>query len=124
MLPRGTHLLVEYLGCQPAQLNDPALLEHALREAAALIGARVVTAAFHQFSPHGVTGMLLLEESHLSIHTWPEHGYAAVDLYTCGTPAAERAVPALATALKAQRSELLTVARGQLASPRALTVLG
>ena len=123
MHTRGTHLLIEYLGCEPVVLDDPAALEAALRRAAAAIGARVISAAFHQFSPHGVTGMLLLEESHLSLHTWPEHGYAAVDLYTCGAPDAEPAVPALQVALGARRADVLRVTRGELLAPRSLRVL-
>ncbi|MDB4987853.1 MAG: S-adenosylmethionine decarboxylase proenzyme [Myxococcaceae bacterium] len=120
MLTRGTHLLLEYRGCEPALLDDAGALEAALRAAAATIQARVVTAAFHQFSPHGVTGMLLLEESHLSIHTWPEHGYAAVDLYTCGEADVALAVPVLTEALKAQRVDQLRVERGDLNAAQAL----
>lgn len=116
MSTRGTHLLVECRGCTPAALNDPQALEQALRAAAARIGARVVTAAFHTFAPHGVTGMLLLEESHLSIHTWPEHGYAAIDLFTCGVTDPAQALPLLRSALGARELELLTVSRG-LAGP-------
>lgn len=122
MHTRGTHLLIEYLGCEPAVLDHPASLEAALRQAAEAIGARVISAAFHQFSPHGVTGMLLLEESHLSLHTWPEHGYAAVDLYTCGAPDAQPAVPALRAALGARRADVLRVERGELDAARALRV--
>jgi S-adenosylmethionine decarboxylase proenzyme len=109
---RGTHLLVECRGCTPAVLNDPQALEQALRAAAHEIGARVITAALHAFAPHGVTGMLLLEESHLSVHTWPEHGYAAIDLFTCGVADPARALPLLRTALGARQLEWLTVSRG------------
>jgi S-adenosylmethionine decarboxylase len=111
--PRGTHLLVECRGCTPAVLNDPAVLESALRAAAVAIGARVLSAAFHAFSPHGVTGVLLLAESHLSIHTWPEHGYAAVDLFTCGGDP-RGALPVLRAALGGELS-FQTVERGLLA---------
>lgn len=116
MSTRGTHLLVECRGCTPAALNDPLALERALRAAAAEIGARVIAASFHAFAPHGVTGMLLLEESHLSVHTWPEHGYAAVDLFTCGVADPARALPLLRTALSATQLQCLTVSRG-LAGP-------
>lgn len=108
----GTHLLVECRGCTPALLNDAGALQRALRAAADRIGARVVTAAFHAFAPHGVTGMLLLEESHISIHTWPEHGYAAIDLFTCGVSTPSDALPLLGAALGAQAIEHAVVERG------------
>lgn len=119
----GAHLLVEYLGCTPALLDDAVGLERSLREAAEAIGARVVTAAFHRFAPHGVTGFLLLEESHLSIHTWPERGYAAVDLYSCGSTFPGRAIPLLEAALGAARVTQLRVARGELTAPVPLRVV-
>ncbi|MDB4974771.1 MAG: S-adenosylmethionine decarboxylase proenzyme [Myxococcaceae bacterium] len=114
MLTRGTHLLVECRGCDAARLNDAVGLEAALRAAAARMDANVVTAAFHRFAPQGVTGMLLLEESHISIHTWPEHGYAAIDLYTCGERDVELAMPVLRAALLAERVDQLRVERGCL----------
>jgi S-adenosylmethionine decarboxylase proenzyme len=120
--PLGTHVLVECRGCAPVVLNDAAALERALRAAAQAIGARVVTCAFHAFAPHGVTGMLLLEESHISVHTWPEHGYAAIDLFTCGTSSPMQAVPLLHAALVAETVETLVVERGLPASPLLRTV--
>ncbi|HEY6879198.1 MAG TPA: adenosylmethionine decarboxylase [Polyangiales bacterium] len=112
MTPRGTHLLVECRGCTPAVLNDPAALEDVLRAAAAAIGARVISAAFHAFAPHGVTGVLLLAESHLSIHTWPEHGYAAIDLFTCGPTEPQLAEPILRASLGASELASMVVERG------------
>jgi S-adenosylmethionine decarboxylase proenzyme len=111
---RGTHLLVEYLGCPAARLDDAEALETSLREAALAAGARVIQAAFHHFAPHGVTGFLLLEESHLSIHTWPERGYAAVDFFTCGSSSPDVAERCLRSALQATRVEILQVVRGAL----------
>jgi S-adenosylmethionine decarboxylase proenzyme len=102
--PRGTHLLVECRGCTPAVLNDAERLEEALRAAAQAIGASVVSATFHAFSPHGVTGVLLLAESHLSIHTWPEYGFAALDLFTCGESDPRGALPVLREALGGELS--------------------
>jgi S-adenosylmethionine decarboxylase len=119
----GVHLLVEYRECARAVLDDPATLERVLREAAVAIGAKVVTAAFHQFAPHGVTGFVLLEESHLSIHTWPERAYAAVDLFSCGASEPERAVEVLRAALGAGRVCQLRVARGDLVADSALRVV-
>jgi S-adenosylmethionine decarboxylase proenzyme len=102
--PRGTHLLVECRDCNREALNDALALEKALRAAARAIGATVLSATFHAFFPHGVTGVLLLAESHLSIHTWPEHGYAAVDLFTCGEGDPRAALPVLREALGCELS--------------------
>ncbi|HOG65545.1 MAG TPA: adenosylmethionine decarboxylase [Spirochaetota bacterium] len=79
----GTHLLLEFSGCPFALLDDPATVERALLAAAAAAGTTVLEAHFHRFQPQGVTGILLVSESHLSIHTWPELGYAAVDFFSC-----------------------------------------
>jgi S-adenosylmethionine decarboxylase len=108
----GKHVLLECRGCERAVLDDASALERALRAAAERIGARVITAAFHAFAPHGVTGMLLLEESHISVHSWPEHGYAAIDLFTCGTADPAQALPLLREALGARELAFVTVERG------------
>ncbi|MBI3543064.1 MAG: adenosylmethionine decarboxylase [Deltaproteobacteria bacterium] len=79
----GKHVLVEYHGCDAATLDDRARLREVLLEAVARSGARIITDVFHQFSPQGVTGVVVIAESHVSIHTWPEHGYAAVDIFSC-----------------------------------------
>ena len=79
----GRHLLADLHGC--SGLDDLALVEHALRHAAAVAGASVLDVRLHAFGPgHGVTGVALLAESHISIHSWPEHAYAAVDIFLCG----------------------------------------
>jgi S-adenosylmethionine decarboxylase proenzyme len=80
----GRQIVVEYHKCDPAVLNDVAAIKRAMREAAILAGATIVEEAFHLFNPHGVSGVIVIAESHLAIHTWPEYGYAAVDLFTCG----------------------------------------
>ena len=119
----GAHLLIECLDCAPAALDSARALEQALERAAQALGARVISRAFHIFEPQGVTGFLLLEESHISIHTWPERGYAAVDLYTCGAGEPTAALAILREALGAGRLELLEVRRGQLEQPKALAVV-
>lgn len=80
----GRHLLAEFYDCDPNVLNNVNLIERVMTEAADKAGATVVTKNFHHFSPYGVSGVVVIAESHLAIHTWPEHGYAAVDLFTCG----------------------------------------
>ena len=80
----GRQIVVEYYGCNPATLNDVALIKQVMRDAAEASGATIVQEAFHLFNPHGVSGVVVIAESHLTIHTWPEYSYAAVDLFTCG----------------------------------------
>lgn len=80
----GRHILIELTGCEAARLDDVGVIEDAMRTAASEAGATIVQSTFHQFSPIGVSGVVVIQESHLAIHTWPEYGYAAVDLFTCG----------------------------------------
>jgi S-adenosylmethionine decarboxylase proenzyme len=76
---------VELNDCDREVLNDLDLLRDAMLTAAIKCGAVILGDSFHRFSPQGVSGVVVIAESHLSIHTWPEYGYAAVDVFTCGT---------------------------------------
>jgi spermidine synthase len=80
----GKHILIELYGCNIDILNDVPTIQKAMDTAAELANATIVKSVFHHFSPHGVSGVVVIQESHLAIHTWPEHGYAAVDIFTCG----------------------------------------
>lgn len=80
----GRQLIVEYYGCNAQKLSDVAFIEAVLVQAAEVARASVISAHFHHFSPTGVSGVVIIQESHLTIHTWPEYGYAAVDFFTCG----------------------------------------
>lgn len=120
MSPRGRHLLLDLYGCAREPLNDSSLLERLLEGAAEQAGTRIVARVFHSFAPHGVTGVIVISESHLSIHTWPEQGYAALDFYTCGGADAEAALAAVARALGANRAELVEVERGESSADLAL----
>jgi S-adenosylmethionine decarboxylase len=80
----GKQILAEYYNCDRELLNSAALIEKYMNNAALEAGATIVTSAFHTFNPFGVSGVIVIAESHLSIHTWPEYGYAAVDIFTCG----------------------------------------
>lgn len=87
-------------GVHAALLTDAAAIERVLRDAALAAGATPVDARLHHFGPGlGVTGVLLLKESHISIHTWPEYGYAAVDIFMCGTARPELGVDVIVGAL-------------------------
>ncbi len=80
----GRHLLLELKDCNPKVLNDLDFLKNCLQSAAEKAGATVIADSFHQFTPQGVSGVVIIAESHLFIHTWPEHNYAAADIFTCG----------------------------------------
>lgn len=80
----GQHVLAEFFECDPNVLNNVSLVEKLMIEAALECGATIVQKCFHMFNPYGVSGVVIIAESHLAIHTWPELGYAAVDLFTCG----------------------------------------
>ncbi len=108
----GRHLLLELSGCPADALKSVAGLEACMCAAAEAMGATVVTSNFHQFSPYGVSGVVIIQESHLTLHTWPEHGYAAVDIFTCGEIELEKGVAQLQEALQAKRAEYKVHARG------------
>jgi len=80
----GTHLLVELRDCNPEILKDLNKVKNAMVAAAMEAKATIVDISFHEFNPFGISGMVVIAESHLSIHTWPEYSYAAVDIFTCG----------------------------------------
>ena len=80
----GRHVLAEIYDCSAEILNDIKSVEKIMVRAALEAGAEIREVAFHKFSPQGVSGVVVISESHLAIHTWPELGYAAVDVFTCG----------------------------------------
>lgn len=84
MASLGRHIIVEYYDCDPDLMNDVVHIEESMEKAAVLSGATIINSTFHHFSPYGVSGVVVIQESHLAIHTWPEYGYASVDLFTCG----------------------------------------
>lgn len=80
----GRHILVEFFGCSADILNDVIKIEKSMVDAAKAAEATVINSTFHHFSPYGVSGVVVIQESHLAIHAWPEYQYAAVDIFTCG----------------------------------------
>jgi S-adenosylmethionine decarboxylase len=109
----SVHVLVELYGCDADLLNDIAHVEWLLNDAAVVAGATVVGRVAHQFAPQGVTVVVVVKESHLSLHTWPEFGYAAADFFTCGDCSPDKAVGVLIAGLSARRAEILRLARGR-----------
>ena len=111
----GKHLLLELKDCNREILNDLSFLRDILPAAASEAGATVLGNSFHQFEPQGVTGVVTLAESHLFIHTWPEYGYAAVDIFTCGTSVKpDRAAQIIVEKLQSKNHSMLEIQRGIL----------
>lgn len=116
MDPLGRHLLAEFSGCDAAALGDLEGVTAAMLEAATRSGATIVTQSFHRFGGGGgVSGVVIIAESHLAIHTWPEHGFAAVDFFTCGGKVDPSiAVAHLKAAFQCELAETVEVSRGPL----------
>lgn len=113
----GRHVLAEFFDCDSNVLNNPELIEKFMEEAAINCGATVVQKCFHMFNPHGVSGVVIISESHLAIHTWPELGYAAVDLFTCGESCDPKvAYEYLKKAFGADKSSFSELKRGMINS--------
>ena len=116
----GSHILADLYGVDPVMLRDSAALDALLRRAAQAAGARVLGSHFHSFGitdggtgvADGVTGVVLLAESHISIHTWPESGLAAADIFMCGSADPERALAILVAELAPSHQHVKTLSRG------------
>ncbi len=109
---RGRHCILELYRCNRQRLDDETFLAEAIRRSAQCAGATLLQLITHRFSPQGVTGLALLAESHISIHTWPELGYAAVDVFTCGDHTMpEKACRELAARLQAGEQRLQSLRR-------------
>jgi S-adenosylmethionine decarboxylase len=111
----GRHILVEMHDCNRDSLNDLDLIREVMLKAAIDCGAEVLGESFHRFSPQGVSGVVVIAESHISIHTWPEHGFAAADVFTCGTKVKpEIAADVLIEKLDSKNHTLTEIQRGVL----------
>jgi len=112
-LPSGIHLLADFHGVDAGRLVSCEAIDALLRAAAIEAGARILHSHFHSFGDEqGVTGVLLLAESHISIHTWPETGFAAADIFMCGQAQPERALRVIELALQPQSRVLQRIERG------------
>jgi len=110
----GSHCVLEIYDSPAALLDDPNAVVQALHSAAKAAKATLLQTTHHRFEPHGVTALALLAESHISVHTWPERGYAACDVFTCGTQTLpEAACMALVQAFESPRYSLRRFARGE-----------
>jgi S-adenosylmethionine decarboxylase len=109
----GHHYIAEASGCTPAIIGKVEAVEQILVRAAEIAGVQVWSISFHRFNPNGVSGVVVISESHLSVHTWPEYGYAALDIFTCGdTAKPEKAVGWALRQFGASNVHITEVTRG------------
>jgi S-adenosylmethionine decarboxylase proenzyme len=114
----GKHLLLELNDCDRKILNDLNTIREIMLAAAIESGATVLSESFHQFSPQGISGVVIIAESHLTIHTWPEHGYAGADIFTCGTTVQpEKAAEVIIERLNPKTHSIIQMYRG-MAEPK------
>jgi len=115
----GRHLLVELFDCDPDVIDSLESVKEALIEAAKRAQATIVDVVFHEFNPFGISGVVVIAESHLSIHTWPEYRYAAVDIFSCGDALQpEVAASYLVEQFAAERTSIVEMQRGMFLNSR------
>lgn len=113
----GTHILADLSGVAPERLTDCNHIEALLRTAATAAGATILHSHFHAFGAgQGITGVVLLAESHVSIHTWPEQQFAAVDIFMCGDSRPEEALAVVRAAFAPAHCEVRTVQRAPVSA--------
>lgn len=114
----GKHLIVELYDCDHDLINQVSSVEKILVEAVTISKATIVQPVFHQFSPHGVSGAVIIAESHFTIHTWPEYGYCALDIFTCGDLIdSDSSLQYLKEAFQAASMSVMEIKRGVLDLP-------
>ena len=115
----GRHLIVEFFNCDFDVINDEKFLESVLVKGLNEAGGRIIWKFFYKFHPYGVTGVILIAESHLSIHTWPEKGYVAIDIFTCGSKMDPwKAYKRIVEEIKPKRVRVLELKRGAFHKPK------
>lgn len=109
----GRHVLLDLFDCNPGMINNLEAVKSVMIEAAKRARATIVNVVFHEFSPAGLSVIIMIAESHLSIHTWPEHCYAAVDIFSCGeNMPVEAAAAYIVEQFKPGRTSMIEVKRG------------
>jgi S-adenosylmethionine decarboxylase proenzyme len=110
----GSHILIEFHSCDNEVLDSVDAIESIMLTSVEESGATLVKPFFHRFTPHGVSGICVVAESHFAVHTWPEHGYAAVDLFSCGEYDYLKAMEIIAQGIKSTQWTAAVVERGNL----------
>jgi len=114
----GNHLIIELYECHRDVINNAQMVEEKLKEAVRVSGANMVQSVIHEFNPHGISGVIVIEESHFSVHTWPEYGYCALDIFTCGDEIDyHSALQYLKSEFQAQSMSVTELKRGMLDLP-------
>ncbi len=114
----GRHVLTEFYGCKPEILDNLEEIKSLMEQAALYSGATIIDSRFHRFNPYGISGVVIIAESHLAIHTWPEFNYASIDIYTCGTTVDPwKAYQYLKEHLEPQTDTKLELLRGSMDPP-------
>lgn len=115
----GRHVLLDLKDCDVALLDDYGFVKDTLITAARRVGATILDESFHKFQPQGVSGIVLIAESHISIHTWPENAYAAVDIFTCRPSLrAEDAVEFMIESFRSKNYSVVDLKRGAFVQER------
>ncbi|MDG4658576.1 adenosylmethionine decarboxylase [Ectobacillus antri] len=109
----GVHIISDLWGCNFDKLNDINFIEQTFVNAALEMGAEIREVAFHKFAPQGVSGVVIISESHLTIHSFPEHGYASIDVYTCGKLNPNIAIEYIADAFGSKEQNVYSLKRGE-----------
>lgn len=122
---KGTHLILDIWDAAPTSLSDLEYVKSTLLDATRKAGATIIGYKFHRFHPEGVSGVILIAESHISIHTWPDKGYASIDIYTCGDKCfPDAAKSKILEAFKARKTDLIRIERGLTPSKEMQIVRG
>lgn len=120
---KGIHLILDIWDAAPTSLSDLEYVKSTLLDATRKAGATIIGYKFHKFQPEGVSGIILIAESHISIHTWPNKGYASVDIYTCGNKCfPDEAKTRILEAFRAKKTDLARIERG-LASSKEMQIV-
>ncbi|HHL71729.1 MAG TPA: adenosylmethionine decarboxylase [Bacteroidetes bacterium] len=110
--PLGIHIIVDAWNISPALLDDEKIIRSALHKAVEAVGATLIDLCVHHFSPHGLTATATLAESHIAVHTWPEHGFLAMDIFFCGRHNPQKAVDSLCDSLQMRDIKIHRLERG------------
>lgn len=112
MVHLGIHLIADFFQCDGSIINSVESVKKIMIESVKISGAEIVEPFFHKFTPHGVSGIIVVAESHFAIHTWPEHYAAAVDIFSCGEFDYMAALYLIRDELKSESSSLTKISRG------------
>ena len=110
----GIHLIADFFECDPSVINNAESVEKIMTESVKISGATIIKPFFHRFSPHGISGIIVVAESHFAIHTWPEHYAAAVDIFSCGEFNYTDALIHIRNSFKSAENSVVQIWRGNI----------